>query len=391
MTYQDNFTVNEDVLEGISKSGLDFLPELLRIIVNTAMREERQKYLGVKPYERDEERQGYANGYKEKTVKTRVGDIQFSVPQVREGGFYPSALEKGLRSERALTLAMAEMYVQGVSTRKVSAILEKMCGSEISSTTVSKASKNLDETMEKWRNSPLEEIVYLYLDAQYQKVRQDGHIQDCAILVAVGVDPTGHRKVLGVSLSLGEQEIHWRGFMESLVNRGLRGVQLVISDDHAGLKAARKAVFGGVPWQRCQFHLQKNAQAYVPRKDMQTEVTQDIRNIFNAPDRSKAETYLKEAIQKYQNTASKLADWMEKNIPEGLTVFSFPAAHWRKIRTDNHVERLNKEIRRRTKVIGVFPNEASCLRLVSALLMEKSETWETGKIYLNIETGNWTS
>lgn len=391
MTYQDNFTVNEDVLEGISKSGLDFLPELLRIIVNTAMREERQKYLGVNPYERDEERQGYANGYKEKTVKTRVGDIQFSVPQVREGGFYPSALEKGLRSERALTLAMAEMYVQGVSTRKVSAILEKMCGSEISSTTVSKASKNLDETMEKWRNSPLEEIVYLYLDAQYQKVRQDGHIQDCAILVAVGVDPTGHRKVLGVSLSLGEQEIHWRGFMESLVNRGLRGVQLVISDDHAGLKAARKAVFGGVPWQRCQFHLQKNAQAYVPRKDMQTEVTQDIRNIFNAPDRSKAETYLKEAIQKYQNTASKLADWMEKNIPEGLTVFSFPAAHWRKIRTDNHVERLNKEIRRRTKVIGVFPNEASCLRLVSALLMEKSETWETGKIYLNIETGNWTS
>lgn len=391
MTYQDNFTVNEDVLEGISKSGLDFLPELLRIIVNAAMREERQKHLGVNPYERDEERQGYANGYKDKTIKTRVGDIQFSVPQVREGGFYPSALEKGLRSERALTLAMAEMYVQGVSTRKVSAILEKMCGSEISSTTVSKASKNLDETMEKWRNSPLGEIVYLYLDAQYQKVRQDGHIQDCAVLVAVGVDPTGHRKVLGVSLSLGEQEIHWRGFMERLVDRGLRGVQLIISDDHAGLKAARKAVFGGIPWQRCQFHLQKNAQAYVPRKDMQTEVTQDIRNIFNAPDRLKAETYLKEAVQKYQKTASKLADWMEANIPEGLTVFSFPAAHWRKIRTDNQVERLNEEIRRRTKVIGVFPNEASCLRLVSALLMEKSEIWETGKIYLNIETRNWTA
>jgi transposase-like protein len=391
MTYQDNFTVNEDVLEGISKSGLDFLPELLRIIVNAAMREERQQHLRVDPYERHEERQGYANGYKDKTVKTRVGDIQFSVPQVREGGFYPSALEKGLRSERALTLAMAEMYVQGVSTRKVSAILEKMCGSEISSTTVSKASKNLDETLEKWRNSPLEEIVYLYLDAQYQKVRQDGHIQDCAVFVAVGVDPTGHRKVLGVSLSLGEQEIHWRGFMQSLVNRGLRGVQLIISDDHAGLKAARKAVFGGVPWQRCQFHLQQNAQAYVPRKDMQVEVAQDIRNIFNAPDRPKAETYLKEAVQKYQKTASKLADWMEKNIPEGLTAFSFPAAHWRKIRTDNHVERLNKEIRRRTRVVGVFPSEESCLRLVSAFLMEKSETWETGKIYLNIETGNWTS
>jgi len=389
MTYQDNFTVNGDVLEGISKSGLDYIPELLRIIINAAMREDRQKHLGVNPYERDEERQGYANGYKDKTVKTRMGDIQFAIPQVREGGFYPGALEKGLRSERALTLAMAEMYVQGVSTRKVSAILEQMCGCEISSTTVSKASKSLDEALEKWRNSPLGEIVYLYLDAQYQKVRQDGHIQDCAVLVAVGVDGSGHRKILGVSLSLGEQEIHWRNFMESLVNRGLRGVHLIISDDHSGLKAARKAVFGGIPWQRCQFHLQQNAQAYVPRKDMQAEVAQDIRNIFNAPDRSKAETYLKDAIQKYQKTASKLAEWMEVNIPEGLTVFSFPAEHWRKIRTDNQVERLNKEIRRRTRVVGVFPNEESCLRLVSAFLMEKSDAWETGKIYLNIETRNW--
>lgn len=391
MTYQDNFTVNEDVLEGISKSGLDFMPELLRIIVNAAMREERQNHLGVGPYERDEERQGYANGFKDKTVKTRVGDIQFSIPQVREGGFYPAALEKGLRSERALTLAMAEMYVQGVSTRKVSAILEKLCGSEISSTTVSKASKNLDETLEKWRNSPLGEIVYLYLDAQYQKVRQDGHIQDCAVFIAVGVGLSGHRKVLGVSLSLGEQEIHWRTFMQSLVNRGLRGVQLIISDDHAGLKAARKAIFGGIPWQRCQFHLQQNAQAYVLRKNMQAEVAQDIRNIFNAPDRAKAEMYLNDAIRKYQKTASKLAEWMEVNIPEGLTVFSFPAAHWRKIRTDNQVERLNEEIRRRTKVIGVFSNEDSCLRLISAVLMEKSDAWETGKIYLKIDPGEWAT
>ena len=391
MTYQDNFTVNEEVLEGISESGLDFMPELLRIIVNAAMREERQRHLRVRPYERDEERQGYANGYKDKTVRTRVGDIQFAIPQVREGGFYPAALEQGLRSERALTLAMAEMYVQGVSTRKVSAILEKLCGSEISSTTVSKASKNLDETLEKWRNSPLGEIVYLYLDAQYQKVRQDGHIQDCAVLVAVGVDAMGYRKVVGVSISLGEQEIHWRIFMQSLMKRGLRGVQLIISDDHAGLKAARKAVFGGIPWQRCQFHLQQNAQAYVPRKDMQAEVAQDIRNIFNAPDRSKAEIYLKDAVHKYQNIASKLAGWMEENIPEGLTFFSFPAAHWRRIRTDNQVERLNKEIRRRTKVVGVFPNEESCLRLISAFLMEKSEVWETGKIYLEINTGNWGS
>lgn len=385
MTYQNNFTANQELIEEISRNGLDFMPELIRIIVNAAMKEERQKYLGVNPYERDEDRQGYANGYKDKTVKTRIGDIQFSVPQVRDGGFYPEALEKGLRSERALTLTMAEMYVQGVSTRKVSAILEKLCGSQVSSSSVSQASKTLDETLEKWRNSPLGEIVYLYLDARYEKVRQDGHIRDCAVLIGVGVDLSGHRKVLGVSISLGEQEIHWRAFMESLVNRGLRGVKLIISDDHAGLKAARKAVFGGIPWQRCQFHLQQNAQAYVPRKDMQEEVANDIRTIFNAPDRHKAESYLKDAIEKYQTSASKLASWMEENIPEGLTVFSFPTAHRRQIRTDNNLERLNKEIKRRTRVVGVFPNEASCLRLISAILMETSDTWETGKIYLTFE------
>lgn len=382
MTYQDNFTATQELIEEISRNGLEYMPELIRIIVNAAMKEERQKYLGVNPYERDEDRQGYANGYKDKTVKTRIGDIQFSVPQVRDGGFYPEALEKGLRSERALTLTMAEMYVQGVSTRKVSAILEKLCGSQVSSSSVSQASKTLDETLEKWRNSPLGEIVYLYLDARYEKVRQDGHIRDCAVLIGVGVDLSGHRKVLVVSISLGEQEVHWRAFMESLVNRGLRGVKLIISDDHAGLKAARKAVFGGIPWQRCQFHLQQNAQAYVPRKDMQEEVANDIRTIFNAPDRYKAESYLKDAIEKYQTSASKLASWMEENIPEGLTVFSFPPAHRRQIRTDNNLERLNKEIKRRTRVVGVFPNEASCLRLISAILMETSDTWETGRIYL---------
>lgn len=384
MTYQDNFTVNQEVLEEISKNGLDFIPELIRIVVNAAMWEERQKYLGVGPYERDEERRGQANGYKDKTVKTRIGDIQFAVPQVREGGFYPEALEKGLRSERALTLTMAEMYIHGVSTRKVSAILEALCGSQVSSSTVSQASKNLDETLEKWRNSPLGEIIYLYLDARYEKVRQDGHIRDCAVLIAVGVDTSGRRKVLGISISLGEQEIHWRAFMESLVKRGLRGVKLIISDDHAGLKAARRAVFGGIPWQRCQFHLQQNARAYIPKKDMQDEVVNDIRVIFNAPDIHKAQMYLKDSVEKYRKTASKLADWMEENIPEGLTVFSFPPSHWRLIRTDNNLERLNKEIKRRTRVIGVFPNEASCLRLISAILMETSDAWQVGKIYMNM-------
>ncbi len=387
MAYQNDFTLPDEIVEQIAANGMDYLPELIRTMINTAMQIERQRYVKAGLYERNEERQGHANGYKDKTVKTRVGEITFAVPQVREGGFYPEALEKGLRSERALTLTLAEMYIQGVSTRKVAAILERMCGSGVTSSAVSQAARELDEKLEQWRNSPLEEMVYLYLDARYEKVRQDGHIRDAAVLVAVGVDLSGHRKVLGVSISLGEQEVHWRSFLESLLKRGLRGVKLVISDDHSGLKAARQAVFGGIPWQRCQFHLQQNAQAYVPRKDMQAEVAADIRNIFNAPNRSKAEEFLREAITKYQKTASKLADWMENNIPEGLTIFSFPAAHQRLIRTTNGLERLNREIKRRTRVVSIFPNEGACLRLVSAILMETSDEWEVGRLYLNLEAG----
>ncbi|HEY9075142.1 MAG TPA: IS256 family transposase [Anaerolineaceae bacterium] len=387
MTYQSDFTLPPEIVEQIAENGLDYLPELIRTVVNTAMKVERQRHLKAEMYERSEERQGHANGYKDKTVKTRVGEITFAVPQVREGGFYPEALEKGLRSERALTLTLAEMYIQGVSTRKVAAILEQMCGSGISSSAVSQATKLLDEKVNQWLMSPLLEMPYLYLDARYEKVRQDGQIRDAAVLIAVGVDLSGHRKVLGVSISLGEQEIHWRTFLESLLKRGLRGVKLITSDDHSGLKAARQAVFGGIPWQRCQFHLQQNAQSYVPRKDMQKEVAEDIRAIFTAPDRPRAEEYLKIAVEKYQKSASKLANWMESNIPEGLTIFSFPVAHRRLTRTTNGLERLNREIKRRTRVVSIFPNEAACLRLVGAILMETSDEWEGGKIYLNLEEG----
>jgi putative transposase len=349
------------------------------------MQVERQKHLAVEPYERSAERQGRANGYKPKTVKTRLGEITFDIPQVREGGFYPHALEKGLRSERALTLTLAEMYVQGVSTRKVAAVVEQLCGISVSSTQVSRAAGLLDETLEAWRNRPLGEIVYLFLDARYEKVRQDGQIRDAALLIASGVRPDGHRSILGVSISLSEQEVHWRSFLQSLVSRGLSGVQLIISDDHAGLEKARKAVFGGIPWQRCQFHLQQNAGAYVPRKELRAEVAADIRTIFNMPDRPTAEAQLRRVIVKYEKTASKLAVWLEKSIPEGLTVLDFPKAHQRKIRTTNGLERVNREVHRRTQVVSIFPNEASCLRLASAVLVEIDEDWQIGRIYLNFE------
>jgi len=385
MTTQHDCTLSSALLEQIASQGLDALPDLMRTIINAAMEAERQQHLGVARYERSPERRGYANGFKPKTMTTRVGEITFAVPQVRDGSFYPSALERGLRSERALTLALAEMYVQGVSTRRVAAITEQLCGVELSSTQVSRATAQLDPILEQWRTRPLGEIPYLYLDARYEKVRQDGQVRDAAVLIATGVDRAGRRQVLGVSVSLSEQEVHWRQFLQGLVVRGLAGVQLVISDAHSGLQAARRAVFGGVPWQRCQFHLQQNAGAYVPRQDQRAEVAADIRAIFTALNQHEAESLLVKTVQKYAKTAPRLSAWLETAIPEGLTVFAFPAAHRRMLRTTNGVERLNKEIRRRTRVVSIFPNEASCLRLVSAILMEISEEWETGKTYLAFE------
>jgi len=385
VTYRQDFTLPAELMEQVAEQGLEILPELIRIVVNAAMQAERSEYLQAEHYQHTPERTGYANGYKPKTMHTRVGDITFAVPQVREGGFYPQALEKGLRSERALTLALAEMYVQGVSTRKVKAITEQLCGVSITSSAVSQAASQLDSELAKWRERPLGEYPFLFLDAYYEQVREDGHVCDLAVLSAVGVNPQGKREILGVSVSLSEHETHWRAFLESLKQRGLGGVQLITSDNHGGLRAARKAVFGGIPWQRCQFHLQQNAQAYVPRKDMLTEVAADIRTIFDAPDRSTADAYLAKAVEKYAKTASRLSEWMAANIPEGLTVFAFPAAFRKPLRTTNGLERLHREVRRRARVVSIFPNPASCLRLVSAILAEMSEKWLTGRTYINFE------
>ena len=309
------------------------------------------------------------------------------VPQTRGVEFYPSALEKGVRSERALKLAVAEMYVQGVSTRKVAAITEQLCGLEVTSGQVSRAAGALDEELQKWRDRLLGEAPYLILDARYEKVRHGGSVVSCAVLVAIGIDPQGQRSVLGVSVSLSEAEAHWRESLASLQARGLHGVRLVTSDAHAGLKEALDARLSGVPWQRCQFHLMKNALAYVPRPSMQPEVVASLRAVFDAPDRSEAERQLDLAVKKHRAKAPKLAEWLEVNVPESLTVFSLPAKHRRRLRTSNMLERLNEEINRRTQVAGLFPNEASALRLVSAVLMEISEDWETGRKYLTMGPG----
>jgi transposase-like protein len=362
------------------------LAEGIRLLVNEAMRQERSQALQAQPYQRTQTRQGHANGFKPKTLNTRLGPLQFRVPQVRGGlDFYPSALEKGVRSEQALLLALAEMYVQGVSTRKVSAIVEQLCGSSVSSTHVSQCAAKLDVHLQAWRSRPLGAFPYLILDARYEKVRHGGQLLDCAVLIALGIDPKGKRSILGLSVALSEAEAHWRQFLQSLQQRGLHGVQFIVSDDHTGLAAARTAVFPAVPWQRCQFHLQQNAQAYVPRLDQRATVAAAIRSVFNCADRPTAEARLKEVVALYAKTAPKLSAWLEANLPQGFSVFALPLAHQNRLRTSNALERVNQELKRRTRVAGLFPNEASLLRLTTALLSEFNEEWLTAKVYLNMD------
>ena len=320
-----------------------------------------------------------------------MGEVPLRIPQTRgyhdEDGrpFYPKSLERGVRSERAMILAVAEMYCRGVSTRKVTAIVEKLCGLEVTSTQVSRAAAELDEELEAWRSRPIGEITYLVLDARYEKVRHGGAVVSCAVLTAIGITPDGKRSILGCSVELSEAEHHWRKFLQSLLDRGMHGMKLVVSDDHAGLKAARQAVMPGVPWQRCQFHTIQNAMAHVPKVAMRVDVARDIKRIFNADDAAEADRRLKDTVTRYQKSAPGLAGWLEANVPEAITVFGFPPGHRRRLRTNNGLERLNKEIKRRTRVATLFPNEASLLRLVSAVLSEISDDWETERSYLNME------
>ena len=386
MTRQGNINVMNDVMELIGENGLEGLGQAISILVNEAMKIERAKVLQAEPYERTESRQGYANGFKGKTLKSRIGKLQLQVPQVRgEVEFYPSVLERGERSERALKLAVAEMYLNGVSTRKVTDVMELLCGFEVTSTQVSRATKELDEVLEKWRNRVLGRTPFIQFDASYEKVRVDGSVRSCAVFIATGVNTDGKRMILGVSVSMSEAEIHWREFMLSLKKRGLHGIHMITSDDHSGLKAALQSVFPGVAWQRCQVHLQRNASQHVPKKHMKETVAKDIRAIFNAPNREEAERLLLLTADKYRSKASRLAIWMEDNIPEGFACFDLPDSQRRRLRSTNMVERIHKEIKRRTRVATLFPNEAALLRLVSAILMEVSEEWECGKKYLTLE------
>ena len=392
MTHQEENPVVDHVMAVLIEHGPAAMASAFATIMNLAMQIERQQALKAESHQRTDERQGYANGFKSKTMRTRVGEVSLRIPQTRgyhddEGRpFYPKSLERGVRSERAMTLAVAEMYVKGVSTRKVTAVVEKLCGLEVTSTQVSRAAAELDEQLSAWRNRPLGEITYLILDARYEKIRHGGAVVPCAVLTAIGVTPDGKRSILGCSVAMSEAEPHWRKFLESLLARGMRGIKLVVSDDHAGLKAARSATLSGIPWQRWQFHAIRHAMAHAPKISMRAEISQDLKRVFDADDDQEATRRLRQMTARYQKSAPALANWLEENVPEALTVLGCPPPHRRRLRTTNSLERLNKEIKRRTRVATLFPNEASLLRLVSAVLSEISDEWETQRTYLTMET-----
>jgi transposase-like protein len=368
-------TAIREAIELLTQDGFEGMQSAIELLMNEAMKLERSEALGAAPYERTDERRGYANGFKNKTVLTRLGELHLAVPQARGIVFYPQSIERGCRSERALKCAVAEMYVNGIATRRVKEVTEALCGSEISSTQVSRISTLLDEQLEQFRNRPLGCFPFVFLDARYEKVRQGGHVIDAALLIAVGVNSAGKREVLGISSKVSEAEPHWRAFLGSLKKRGLHGVELWISDDHAGLKAARKAEFPGIPWQRCQFHFAQNAQRFATKMSMRLDIGDAVRRIFAHGKIEDARAEVSRVAEEFRRVAPKFSAWLEENTEECFAVYAYDEPLRKKLRTNNGVENLNREVRRRTRLVGIFPHEASLLRLATAVLVEIHEDW----------------
>lgn len=369
----------KDFIEDLIKKTVnDSMTHAVEFMMNQLMLVQRQHFLGVEHYERSDERDGYANGFKSRKVKTGTGQLNLEIPQVRNASsqFTPTVLEGLTRSEKAMRIAIAEMYIQGVSTRKVKSIVKQFWPEGVSSTTVSNMSKELDDHLEIFRNRPLtQKYKFVWLDAQYEKVRQDGAVQSLAVLVAMGLNEEGKREIIGISGKVSEAEIHWAEFLESLMERGLKGVELVISDDHSGLKAARQSVIPSVPWQRCFFHLQQNAQSKVTTQAQRKSIATELKGIFSQTSLRDAKRAASEASKRWEKRSKKFSEWVEDACVESFTYFKFEERYWRKIRTSNPLERTNREIRRRTKVATIFPSEESCIRLVTAVLVEAHENW----------------
>ena len=383
MARNENVTrILADWQEGLG--GEDFLRGLVERVLQQVLDTEMTSFLGAEVYERTGGRRGWRNGFKPRTLKTRVGTLELRVPKDRDGQFQTELFERYQRSEKALVLSMLEMYVFGVSTRKVTAITEALCGLEVSKSQVSALTARLDAEIDAWRRRPLSKpYPYLIVDARYEKVRRGGQIVSVGVLIVVGIDAEGYREVLGVWVFDSESEASWGVVFRELKERGLQGVSYVVSDDHAGMVRAIERHFQGAVWQRCQVHFLRNALALCSQQQ-RPQVVRLMKTITEAATREAAKTALGAAIADLETKAPKVARLLEEHGEEMLAVYALPEAHQKRMRTTNMLERQNEELKRRTRVVRIFPNEQSLLRLVAALLMETNQEWMERK-YLNMD------
>ena len=372
-------------LKGLLGQDRDMLRELVREVVQQTLEAEMEAALGAGKGERTDARLGYRSGYYSRTLVTRVGKLELRVPQDRAGRFSTEVFERYQRSEKALVSTLSEMYVQGVSTRKVKAITEELCGHEFSASAVSAIVKSLDEQLLQFACRTLEDAFpYLILDARYEKVRESGAIRSHAVLIAIGIDWDGRRQILGVELANRETGSSWKEFLLSLKARGLRGVELVVSDDHAGLRKAIVEVIPEAVWQRCYVHFLRNCLDHLPRKG-DDDCLRELRWLYDRRDLTEARKDLASWLGRWQAKYPRLCAWVEDSIEETFSFYRFPLGHHKHVKSTNMLERLNEEIRRRTRVVRIFPNEKSCLRLIRALAVETHENWIEAHRYLDMK------
>jgi putative transposase len=371
--------------KALLKGDPEGLRELVRAVLQEALEAEMSDALGAAKSERTTGRLGYRSGYYGRTLVTRVGKLELRVPQDREGRFSTELFERYQRSEQALVASLAEMYVQGFSTRKVKAVTEELCGHAFSASAISAVNKRLDEGLAAFAGRRLEEpFAYLILDARYEKVREAGIVGSRAVLIAVGIDRDGRRQVLAVELANRESRSAWKDFLLGLRERGLHGVEFVVADDHAGLKAAVREVLPGAFAQRCYVHFLRNALDHLPRK-ADDDCLQELRWIYDRRELAEARADLAAWLRKWSPRYDRLTSWVEENIEETFTYYRLPRQHHKHMKSTNMLERLNEEIKRRTHVVRIFPNAESCLRLVRALAVEAHENWLEASRYLNMD------
>jgi transposase-like protein len=365
---------------------VDFLREGVRVFSQALMELEVTAHLGAERHARTPERTGQRNGYRERRWDTRVGTIDLQVPRVRDGSYFPALLEPRRRVEQALVAVVQEAYVHGVSTRRVDALIQALGITGISKSEVSRLCEALDAEVERFRTRPLVgPYPYVWLDATYLKVRQDHRIVAMAVVIAIGVNADGHREVLGLDVGPSEEEAFWQQFLRGLVERGVSGVRLVASDAHAGLKRALTTVLQGASWQRCRVHFVRNALALVP-KGAQQLVAATIRTVFAQPDATSAREQWRRVADGFRDRFSRLAALMDDAETDVLAYLAFPSAHWRQIWSNNPLERLNKEVKRRSDVVGIFPNDAAVIRLVGMILAEQHDEWQVSRCYFSAES-----